>query len=85
MKRFMSILTAVLMANTLAYPVAIAEQNEKDSYLLQLSSLVNEYSEDDYFEAMNVTIGEPYLLLDGEEIPIDDSGTVAYDACKSNC
>lgn len=78
MKRFVSILIAVLVANTLTYPVVIAEQNENDSYLLQLSSLVNEYSEDNYFEAMNVTIGEPNLLLDGEEIPIDDSGTVAY-------
>lgn len=78
MKRFVSILIAVLVVNTLTYPVVIAEQNENDSYLLQLSSLVNEYSEDNYFEAMNVTIGEPNLLLDGEEIPIDDSGTVAY-------
>ena len=81
MKRFVSVLISIIFLLIIEVPATMAEtiqDNKDDSYLLQLSSLIQEYSEDNYFEKMDVTIGESNLLLDGEEIPIDDNGTVAY-------
>ena len=80
MKRFVSVLISVIFLLIIAVPATMAEtiqDSKDDSYLLQLSSLIQEYSEDNYFEKMDVTIGKSNLLLDGEEIPIDDNGTVA--------
>ena len=48
------------------------------SYLERLTSMIREYSEDDYFSKMTVTIGEDYIVKDGEILPIDTSGSTPY-------
>ena len=49
MKRFVSILITVLLVTTLCSPGAIAKQKENDEYLSDLSALIQEYSDDNYF------------------------------------
>ena len=77
MKNKISIVViTTLICNLISIPIS-AKTND-NNYISNLSSLIQEYDDSDYFEALTVAIGEPNLLLDGEEIPIDDSGTVAY-------
>lgn len=59
--------------------VVIGNDGKKDtSYILQISSMVQNYDTQDYFSLMSVTIGDPNLVIDGEKVPIDDSGSTAY-------
>ena len=78
MKKIVSMLTAALLLTTLSSPRVVARQDDNDDYLSELSALIQEYSDDNYFGTMSVTIGETNLIVDGEEVPIDNSGTVAY-------
>ena len=55
-----------------------AEKTNADTYISQLSALIQKYDSGDYFATMSVTIGEPNLIIDGVEVPIDESGSVAY-------
>ena len=56
----------------------LAEETTDATYISQLSALIQKYDADDYFATMSVTIGEPNLIIDGVEVPIDESGSVAY-------
>ena len=58
--------------------ISYAETYETDKYIANLSAMIQKYDTDDYFSTMSVTIGEPNLTIDGETIPIDESGSVAY-------
>ena len=78
MKRIVSMFTAALLVTALCSPCVVAKQNDNDGYLSELSALVQEYSDENYFGTMSVTIGETNLIVDGEEVPIDNNGTVAY-------
>lgn len=57
---------------------AIAENTKDETYVSQLSAMIQKYDTGDYFATMSVTIGEPNLVIDGIEVPIDESGSVAY-------
>ena len=79
MKKSISIITSLALYLTLL-PTgnAKAEESMDDTYISQLSAMIQKYDADDYFATMSVTIGEPNLIIDGVEVPIDESGSVAY-------
>lgn len=79
MKKTISIITIItLLLSVLPVGIAYAEENTDESYLTQLSAMVQKYDSEEYFATMSVTIGEPNLVIDGVEVPIDESGSVAY-------
>lgn len=79
MKRIMKVmLSLLLILQGIPSNLAFSYNYGGDYYLSQLSAIVEKYDVDDYFETMSVTIGEPNLVIDGKETPIDESGSVAY-------
>lgn len=79
MKKPISIIISLALCLTLlSFGNASAEETKDDTYLSQLLVMIQKYDTDDYFATMSVTIGEPNLVIDGVEIPIDESGSVAY-------
>ena len=79
MKRRTSIIISLALCLTLLPSGSASAEGAKDNtYLSQLSAMIQKYDNDDYFATMSVTIGEPNLVIDGVEIPIDESGSVAY-------
>ncbi len=78
MKKVFSFITILTLCVAIL-PTEIQADNKIDNtYISQLSAMVQKYDTDDYFSTMSVTIGESNLVIDGEEIPIDESGSVAY-------
>lgn len=79
MKKTVALITSLSLCFAL-FPAtnALAEESNYNTYTSQLSAMIQKYDSDDYFATMSVTIGEPNLVIDGVEIPIDDSGSVAY-------
>ncbi|MBO5007612.1 MAG: S8 family serine peptidase [Clostridia bacterium] len=80
MKKVISFVTAFILICFRLPPVyiAVADNSGDGSYLSQLSEMIRKYDSEDYFATMSVTIGESDLVIDGEVIPIDESGSVAY-------
>ena len=79
MKKPISIIISCVLCLTLLPTGSVsAKENNDNTYISQLSAMIQEYDSDDYFATMSVTIGEPNLVIDGVEIPIDESGSVAY-------
>lgn len=79
MKKFVSSIIALSLLLTTSPICSVqAEQLNADAYIEQLSDMIQNYDTEDCFSTMTVTIGEPNLILDGKEIPIDDRGTAAY-------
>ena len=80
MKKVISFVTAFILICFRLPPVyiAVADNSGDGSYLSQLSEMIRKYDSEDYFAMMSVTIGESDLVIDGEVIPIDESGSVAY-------
>lgn len=80
----------ILIAIAVAYficlnvPTAWAVVGD-DAFSSELSDMIHKYDSDynDYFEYMSVTIGDAELTIDGNKIPIDDSGSSAY--IKNGC
>lgn len=78
MNRKIAILLSIGLILSNSQAISFAEENESDNYISNLSAMIKKYDTGDYFSTMSVTIGEPNLVIDGEEIPIDDNGSVAY-------
>ena len=78
MKRIIAIFVSFVLVIACNLNIYAIEDTNDSSYLSQLSSMIQKYDSDDYFATMSVTIGEPNLFIDGIEIPIDESGSVAY-------
>jgi len=81
MKKIISILTIVSLVfstNTAVFAKTTQTDGETEKYVELLSEMIQQYDTDDYFATMSVTIGEPNLVIDGIEVPIDESGSVAY-------
>ena len=78
MKRIIAIFLSFVLVIACNLNIYAIEDTNDSSYLSQLSSMIQKYDSDDYFATMSVTIGEPNLFIDGIEIPIDESGSVAY-------
>lgn len=78
-KRILSIAISIaLFLTMLPFGSACAEETQEEKYISQLSAMVLKYDTEDYFATMSVTVGEPNIVIDGVEVPIDDSGSVAY-------
>lgn len=72
-----TLLPLLIAAQVVPSGMAFAKSTDT-SYITKLTSMIQKYSSDDYFSTMSVTIGEPNLVIDGEAMPIDNSGSVAY-------
>lgn len=57
-------------------PVSAADTT--GDYIAQLSEMVAEYDNGNYFGTISVKIGDSNLSIDGEAVPIDESGSAAY-------
>lgn len=75
MRKLLAIILVVLQ---LLLCVNVNASDTKEDYVELLSEMIRKYDTDEYFSTMSVTIGEPNLLIDGESVPIDDTGSVAY-------
>ena len=78
MNRKIAILLSIGLILSNSQAISFAEENESDNYISNLSAMIQKYDTGDYFSTMSVTIGESNLTIDGEAIPIDESGSVAY-------
>ena len=78
---------ALLSALAIALPtVSVSADNysvqgddyfvQGDDFWAQLSGMVTQNMEDDYFGSLNLTVGSDTMTLDGEELKIDDDGSV---------
>lgn len=77
MKRTISIISAtvVLLSTTIAAAKPASASNS-DEFIAQLSALVSSAASDDYIGALNLTIGSDTMTLDGEQLKIDNEGSV---------
>lgn len=71
-------LAIVLVAIQIVLCINVSAADKNEDYIELLSDMIRRYDTEDYFSTMSVTIGEPNLIIDGESVPIDDSGSVAY-------
>ena len=71
-------LAVVLVAMQVVLSINVSAAGANENYIELLSEMICKYDTGDYFSTMSVTIGEPNLIIDGESVPIDDSGSVAY-------
>lgn len=81
MKKLLSVLiiSSLLVSSVTTVFATDSQPNaENEDYAALLSEMIQTYDSDEYFSTMSVTIGEPNLVIDGETIPIDESGSVAY-------
>ena len=81
MKKILSVLITVCMlvpTSTAVYATEKSTNAESENYIALLSETIKKYDSEEYFATMSVKIGEPDLVIDGDKIPIDNSGTVAY-------
>lgn len=79
MKKVLSIITAISIL--LSSTMVIAANNSvqiisDDEYLSQLSDLISSTEDENYMGSLNLTIGSDTMTLDGEEIKIDNEGSV---------
>ena len=77
MKKLISILTSAILLFSMA-GVSGEEPFETDSddFMAQISKLVSSTMSDDYFGSLNLKIGSDTMSLDGEQIKIDNEGSV---------
>jgi len=78
MKRFVSIVIVLTLFAAMLPAGTVRAAGNNSAYVSKLSNMIKKYSEDNYFAAMSVKIGEPNLNIDGKTVPIDASGSVAY-------
>ena len=81
MKKILSVLITVCMlvpTSTAVYATEKSTNAESENYIALLSEIIQKYDSEEYFATMSVKIGETDLVIDGDKIPIDNSGTVAY-------
>lgn len=81
MKKLLSVLiiSSLLVSSVTTVFATDSQPNaESEDYAALLSEMIQTYDSGEYFSTMSVTIGEPNLVIDGETIPIDESGSVAY-------
>ena len=77
MKKCISlVLSLCLAASMIHIPVSAADTT--GDYIAQLSEMVAEYDNGSYFGTISVKIGDSNLSIDGEAVPIDESGSAAY-------
>ena len=77
MKKRISLALSLCLAVSMMNMPALAE-NATDNYISQLSAMVSEYDTGSYFGMISVKIGESEMSVDGETVPIDESGSAAY-------
>ena len=75
-KRISLVLSLCLAASMIHIPVSAADTT--GDYIAQLSEMVAEYDNGNYFGTISVKIGDSNLSIDGEAVPIDESGSAAY-------
>lgn len=75
-KRISLVLSLCLVASMIHIPVSAADTT--GDYIAQLSEMVAEYDNGNYFGTISVKIGDSNLSIDGEAVPIDESGSAAY-------
>lgn len=77
MKKFISLVIVVFIIISFAN-IQVFATPVGDEYISQLSEVIAEYDDGNYFQTISVTIGEKNIVVDGENIPIDEQGTTAY-------
>ena len=80
MKKIVSLIISASILTSITVSVQ-AENNSaqiisSDDYLSQISALVSETKSDNYIGSLNLKIGSDIMILDGEEIKIDNEGSV---------
>lgn len=75
-KRISLVLSLCLAASMIHIPVSAADTT--GDYIARLSEMVAEYDNGSYFGTISVKIGDSNLNIDGEAVPIDESGSAAY-------
>ena len=77
MKKFLSLIICLVFVCS-SFNFTVTAENTKDDFWQQVSEMINEYEEDDYFSVMSVKIGESEINIDGETVPIDENNSVPY-------
>lgn len=78
MKKILCVLISVFQIASGIHFVVSAEESTGTNFWEQVTAMVEQYEEDSQFSTMSVTIGESEIDIDGESIPIDESGSVPY-------
>lgn len=78
MKKILCIIIAVFQLFTGIQLFVSAEESTDTNFWEQVTAMVEQYEEDSQFSTMSVTIGKNEIDIDGESVPIDESGSLPY-------